>query len=110
MGVERLIARIADVLGGKCGEPHVLILRQDQIRNGDVAEIGALKAVTYADGLGPLGIQNFFYLPGSLPQRCRVDGIFSGSFGGQAEERSPCGTVKSRVGIIQRSPLIETRI
>src|SRR5882724_8963355 len=66
MGVQRLIASIADILGGKCGEPHVLILRQDQIWNGYVAEIGALKAVTYADGLGALRVQSFFYLPGGL--------------------------------------------
>ena len=66
MSVERLIARIADVLGGKCGEAHALILRQDQFWNGDVSEVGVLEAVTYADGLGALRVQSFFYLPGRL--------------------------------------------
>src|SRR5258707_11532623 len=58
MGVERLIARVTDVLGGKCGEAHALVLRQDQFWNSDVTEVGVLEAVTDAEGLGALRIQS----------------------------------------------------
>ena len=43
--VERIVAAVANIFRGNRGKPHVLILRQHQVRNLQIAQIGALKAV-----------------------------------------------------------------
>jgi hypothetical protein len=45
MGVERLVPRVADQRPGNCGQVYAAIPRQNQIRNENVGEAGAIEVI-----------------------------------------------------------------
>src|SRR2546423_2444640 len=104
-----MVARVANVYPRNRGQPHLLVFRQHQLRNSNVAQNRALKAVARPHRFRPFTVERLFDLHGYLTEFRGKDRVLRGPFRGKAEQRTPGGSVKAWIRVGQRTALIQSR-
>src|SRR5262249_30536665 len=110
MRIQRLIACVAQELPEKCGEPDVLILRQDKLRNRYVAQVRSLEAVAKACRFRPLFVQKLFDLPRNLAESSFINGVLGRTLARNTEKGTPRRAAQSRIGVCEGGALVQSRI
>src|SRR5215471_14376320 len=110
MRIQRLIASVAQELREKRGEPDVLILRQDKLRNRYVAKIRSLEAVAKACRFRPLLIQKLFDLPRNLAEASFINRVLRRPLARNTEKGAPRRAAQPRIGVCEGGALVQLRI
>src|SRR5256885_11632368 len=110
MRIQGHVARIAYIFGRDRGESNLLIFRQDQLGNRNIAQNSPLETITSSDRLGAFTIECFLDLQRRLAEFRGKNRIFGGSFGGNTEQGAPRRTPQARIRISNGSDRKSTRL
>ncbi len=109
MRIESVVAGVANERRGKRGESFVLIFGSDKLRDQQVGQAGAPKAIPQKDGLCFFCIEISLHLEAGFHEPCGKNRILAGAFAAYREVRTPDAVEEVRNAPTGRAVLVKPR-